>query len=661
MATLYGAGAYTGSNPIGGGNGYVSPHGYSQATADYVVTSLAQLQSALSAATSGKVIWIPNGVTITWSSTTGAIGTLKAGAVLASNRGQDGVAGGQIKATGNAPSFMTPLIWASSNSVISGLQFVGPGSLTGTGGPRNCAIRGVNSAKRIEVENCSISYFYEGGIYFNGGGMTWNDDGPNGRHWVHYCNIHHVQKHGFGYGVSMEGACSYLVETCIIEHCRHLVMGQAGGVGSYEARYNIFGDADYRAGGTGAWYVNHQVDWHGSAYSCAYSLIHHNTFSANDRNELGQAQEPHTNVGVRGKAMYYCLVYNNWTKKTRNNQSGLFSETVVNSAFTALTNGGDPLGSGYPLSSYNMQVYDNWYGPAAPPGGAPNPQVSTTAATNVERNTATLNGTIVSLGESSSVIVSFDWGLTTSYGNTTSGNLRTSPGNFGESISGLLADTTYHFRAKMIAGGSTYYGSDQQFATSEDVPNPPVVATWPADFILRRSALLTLHLLDMGAASIIQLSFQWGTTAAYGNTTPKHETDSAGIAWGYKLQGLSPATTYHFRAVAEGDGMTSYGVDRQFSTEEELLIPTCITVPAKQIEAEMAVINGRTDGVREDAWPVRVGFRWGLAPDDLSEEYRLDIERPVEPEDFTDFTFSHLLENLTPDTEYFYQAYMVLG
>lgn len=361
-AAMYGAGAYTGSNPIGGGNGYISTHGYSQATADYVVTTLSGLQSALSSATSGKVIWIPNGVTIAATSSA-PIGTLKAGAVLASNRGQGGVAGGKLSQPNNATSFMTPLIWASSNSVISGLQFVGPGSLTGTAGPRNCAIRGMEGARRIEVENCNIGYFYEGGIYFRSGGMVWDDDSPQGRHWIHHCYIHHVQKHGFGYGVSAEGACSFLVEANIIEHCRHLVMGQAGGVGSYEARYNIFGDADYRAGGTGTWYINHQVDWHGTTNSCAYSLIHHNTFSANDRNELGQTLEAHTNVGVRGPARGYCRVYNNWTKKT--GRSGLYSETAPNAFFTPLASGGSPTSS--TPASYRMEVYDNWYGSSPPP------------------------------------------------------------------------------------------------------------------------------------------------------------------------------------------------------------------------------------------------------------------------------------------------------
>ncbi len=358
-AAICGAGAGTSSDPTGGGNGYTSSHGYSQSTADYVVTTASQLTSALSSSSSGDVIWIPGGTVITLSSDYSQ--TLKSGVALASNRGQNGAAGAKIKTTYKASSFMDPILWLSSNSIVSGLVFEGPGGVASTSGPGNCALRGVKGARRIEIENCEISQFPEAGIYFYGGGMAWNDDSSSGRHWIHHCNIHNIQKHGLGYGVSEEGECSYLVEYCIITACRHNIMAQAG-PDSYEVRYNVFGDSIYYI--SGKLYYNHQVDCHGGGTSTSTHAgrtlyVHHNTFSANGG---------HVNVGIRGIPENECRVYNNWTKKT--SHSGLYTETTTNSAFSLLSGGGGAWGGSSTMSKYNMYVYDNWYGTTAPSGSS---------------------------------------------------------------------------------------------------------------------------------------------------------------------------------------------------------------------------------------------------------------------------------------------------
>jgi hypothetical protein len=349
---LYGAGAYAGSQPVGGGATYQSE--YREALAHYVVESAAELESVLKEAKGDQLIWQAKDITCPDSS---SLGTLKA--ILASDLTHT------ISQPKKASSFMTPVIYGASGSIFEGLRMKGPGSTCNTGGPRNCAIRGVEAARRIEIANCDIGYFYEGGVYFNSGGMTWNSDAADGRHWLHHCHIHHIQKHGFGYGVSEEGNCSYLLEASRVEHCRHLVMGQGGGHCSYELRYNVFGDADYLDGGSAnnVWYVNHQVDFHGTP-GPKYALIHHNTFSANNRNEAGKSLTAHVNVGIRGKAVNFCKVYNNWTRKTTH--SGLYTETKSNSAFSCLAGGGGPVSAS--LSSYNITANDNWYGTTPPAG-----------------------------------------------------------------------------------------------------------------------------------------------------------------------------------------------------------------------------------------------------------------------------------------------------
>lgn len=93
--------------------------------------------------------------------------------------------------------------------------------------------------------------------------------------------------------------------------------------------------------------------------------------------------------------------------------------------------------------------------------------VSTGSASGIEINSAILNGTLVSLGGNSSVDVYFEWGLDTSYGNATSPQTLTAAGDFFDSISGLMAAGTYHFRAVAdLGGGITFYGADAVFTTA---------------------------------------------------------------------------------------------------------------------------------------------------------------------------------------------------
>jgi len=93
------------------------------------------------------------------------------------------------------------------------------------------------------------------------------------------------------------------------------------------------------------------------------------------------------------------------------------------------------------------------------------PTVQTNAATNITCTTATLNGNLTSRGTASSVQVSFEWGLTDAYGNTTTPQTKNSTGTFSANISGLTPGQTYHFRAKAVGVG-TGYGSDLSFTTT---------------------------------------------------------------------------------------------------------------------------------------------------------------------------------------------------
>ena len=364
-AVCYGSGAYTGSNPIGGGPGYVSPHGYSQAAADYVVTTAAGLKSALAAAGSGDVVWVPGSAVIDISGQSGSL-TVPAGVALASDRGTDGSPGGLIKSGSRGGVIFK----RKSNSVVSGLRF------QGTNSAGSAWVLQSSGSLHTEVENCELANGGGGGVGFSDDNIPWNSDWVTGadqkHHWVHHCCIHGFSQSGMGYGVWVFNS-GVLIECNVIGNCRHLVMGQRTSFSSYgydtnyEARYNDFQNSS----------SNTQVDCHGGNDTTAGGWgpspaavpgdhtggtlkIHHNTFSNNNGR---------LNVGIRGIPGTTCDVYHNWTRQTTH--SGLYTETSPgNSTFKQYLgnlagktyNGSTITGSSF----IKMSVRDNWYGTTPP-------------------------------------------------------------------------------------------------------------------------------------------------------------------------------------------------------------------------------------------------------------------------------------------------------
>jgi hypothetical protein len=106
------------------------------------------------------------------------------------------------------------------------------------------------------------------------------------------------------------------------------------------------------------------------------------------------------------------------------------------------------------------------------------PSATTAAATLITCITAQSNGTVNANGNSTTV--SFDYGLTASYGSNVAGIPATVTGASATPVSaplsGLLPNTLYHYRVKGTNIGGTTNGSDLTFTTS---PTPVPTITGP--------------------------------------------------------------------------------------------------------------------------------------------------------------------------------------
>ncbi len=110
-------------------------------------------------------------------------------------------------------------------------------------------------------------------------------------------------------------------------------------------------------------------------------------------------------------------------------------------------------------------------------------------------------------------------------------------------------------------GDSLQAGSITTIPATLEVPPP--IHTDAASAVGPDTATLNGTLLDMGGLGAVNVAFEWGETVAYGNTTPLQSMAAPG-AFSEVLTGLTPNTTYHYRAMTEGG--TAYGDDMVFTT-----------------------------------------------------------------------------------------------
>ena len=266
-------------NPIGGGEGYADI----LTDGDFTVRSYDDLRSALSGARAGQVVFVPSDAEIDFSDQ-GAV-EIPEGVTLASDRGRKGSSGGVLF---SIPLITPGMLRTAGDCVrLTGLRIRGPYH------DRERIAQGSSGFSTqhfgVEVDNCEISGFSNSATAFPAGAS---------RGYVHHNHIHHNQKAGLGYGVSVGGG-EVLVEANLFDYCRHHVASSGSPGSAYEARYNICGE---NANG-------HLFDMHGGrdrgdATDIAgdWMNIHHNTFRCTEARS----------VGIRGVASQGARIHHNW-------------------------------------------------------------------------------------------------------------------------------------------------------------------------------------------------------------------------------------------------------------------------------------------------------------------------------------------------------------
>lgn len=224
---------------------------------------------------------------------------------------------------------------------------------------------------------------------------------------------------------------------------------------------------------------------------------------------------------------------------------------------------------------------------------APLPSATTEGASEVTRNEATVNGTVVpgSVGAASETSWCFQYGTTdTPAGVYDLGFLPGAPaGDAGQGtgpvpvsmrLTRLQPETTYRYRLLAVnslgsrlpstacntEGGHESDGAEGTFTTGSMGPGPVATSGSPTA-ISQSAAVLTGAVNPQGTSTIYD--FQLGTSTEYGvdefgEAGGGTETVPVSIA----VSALQPGTSYHYRLVATSRFGTSYGADETFVTSE---------------------------------------------------------------------------------------------
>ena len=197
----------------------------------------------------------------------------------------------------------------------------------------------------------------------------------------------------------------------------------------------------------------------------------------------------------------------------------------------------------------------------------------------------------------------------------------------GASLTGLEANTEYHYRTLIENATGASEGPEQAFLT---FPDPPAVTTGSASAGPTTAALSgTVNPDGEGHPGQDETSyyFQYGHTTSYGGQAPFPGGDAGEgltpVQETANLSGLEPGSGYHYRIVAANDTLnteggqpqTVYGDDETFTTPATL--PTLTTATVSNVTQSTATVNSTLD---PQNLPTRYELQLGSTPGALQPE-----------------------------------------
>jgi len=283
----------------------------------------------------------------------------------------------------------------------------------------------------------------------------------------------------------------------------------------------------------------------------------------------------------------------------------------------------------------------------------PYTQLNTQSASGITQNAAVLNGSIQ--GASQLINLSFEYGISTSFGNQVSASPasinNTSLTSFSAPVTGLQANTIYYFRAKATTQSGEYYGQTQSFFAGT------VYTTFQTDSATNvDQTSATLNGTIDGAQLPLSVWFDFGTTPNLGQTiscTPSVINDAQQYHPTVNVNSLQPNTFYYFRLVAQSSAGNHYGTVYSFFTG--VIVENMLAEEPINVSETSAVLKGSLNGLLFP--PAQISFEYGTTPS-------MGILVQATPDSVLDnssYSFVAGVSNLSPATTYYYRLVATTG
>ena len=282
----------------------------------------------------------------------------------------------------------------------------------------------------------------------------------------------------------------------------------------------------------------------------------------------------------------------------------------------------------------------------------------------LQPTSATLTGALLPNGFDAHYY--FQWGTTVVYGNQSPLPPGTDAGEgtgavaAKTTLSGLKANTTYHYQLVGENSFGTTFGSDKTFITS----GPPRIVYKPTTGVSHETATLNAEVNPGELETTYR--FEYGETTAYGHEIPvggqNIGSGAAFVPVSATLTGLKLGVTYHYRVVASNSasGSPVVGLDQTFTTIPPAPVDASY---ATGVDATEATLHTEINPLGNDT---TYYFQYGTENCQTHPQACTDSPTPPGTDigaGSEDVAESLPLSGLTPDTTYYYRvlAINILG
>lgn len=230
---------------------------------------------------------------------------------------------------------------------------------------------------------------------------------------------------------------------------------------------------------------------------------------------------------------------------------------------------------------------------------------------------------------------------------------------FSGSASGLEAGTEYFARPFAVTAAGTSFGKTVKFKTS--AISQPGVRTDGAEAIGTNSAKINGSVGAKGTYPVSEYGLVWATganptTAVTTKYSVKSNITTFPAAFSTTAGNLTPNTTYNYRAYVISNGVTTYGENKTFKTQD-LVQPGIRTDDGPKVGDNTATAWGTLTS--KGSHPItEYGLCWNTAANPTTSN-----SKRAYTGDVTTFPkqFDATMSNLNPGTVYHYRAYVIMN